>query len=374
MLIDKEIEVKIDKRNIEFYSKKFDVKLKDIIRIDIQDLQRGSNKKVKVICDKCGEERIVKYYSYVNNIENWNKYLCNKCSSKYKVEKIYKTNFERYGCKFFVNPEKSKQTNLERYGCENVSQSKIIKDKKKETNLKNWGTENVFQSEEIKNIAKKTKKEKYGDEHFTNREKSKQTCLKNNGVEWPTQSKKVLKIRNKNNKLRYGVEHYTQTKEYNEKTTITCLERYNNKTFLGSDICQEISKITCRRKYGVDYPSQNYEIHKKQFPKMKMHDIGIKYQGTYEKDFLDLCQKMKLNVNRGKTINFRYKNKDTIYFSDYYLKDFNLIVEIKSWYTYKLHKDLNLVKKKSVVSQGYKFMFITDKNYTKFIRMLKLII
>ena len=45
---------------------------------------------------------------------------------------------------------------------------------------------------------------------------------------------------------------------------------------------------------------------------MKIHENGIKYQGSYEKDFLDLCEKMNINVVRGKTIKFRHKNKDKI--------------------------------------------------------------
>jgi len=370
MILTKKVKVKINKMNINHYiSLGYVVNLRDIVEIYTDDLIRGSKIIIDIKCDICGKEKKLHFDSYMTNFERGNFYSCADC----KYIKTQNTNLERHGVKNFNNADKSKKTNLEKYGVENVSQSKIIKDKKKETNIKNWGTENVFQSEEIKNISKKTKKEKYGDEYFTNREKSKQTCLKNNGVEWPMQSDVILEKRNNNNKEKYGVKHYTQTKEYIKKTAITCLDRYNNRTFLGSDLCQKISRKTCNEKYGVDYPSQNYEIHKKQFPKMKMHYIGIKYQGSYEKDFLDLCQMMNLNVIRGKTINFRYKNKKTVYFSDYYLKDFNLIVEIKSWYIYELHKDLNLAKRKSVISQGYNFMFIIDKEYTNFIRLLKLV-
>jgi very-short-patch-repair endonuclease len=103
---------------------------------------------------------------------------------------------------------------------------------------------------------------------------------------------------------------------------------------------------------------------------MKIHENGIKYQGSYEKDFLDLCEKMNINVVRGKTIKFRHKNKDKIYFSDYYLNDFNLIVEVKSWYIYELHEELNLVKQKAVLEQGYNFLFIIDKKYNDFLSII----
>ena len=286
------------------------------------------------------------------------------------MEKIYKTNLEKYGVKIFTNREKSKKTNIQKYGVENVSQAAQIKEKKKETNLKNWGTENVFQSEKIKEISKKTKKEKYNDENFTNREKSKETCLKNNGVEWPTQSKEILNIRNLNNKQKYGVEHYQQTIEYKDRVEKTCLKKYGKKSYLSTDDCQIKSRITCNEKYGVDYPSQNYEIHKKQFPKMKIHSCGIKYQGSYEKDFLDLCEKLKITVERGKSIKYIYRGIERIYFSDYYLKDFNLIVEIKSTYIYNLHEERNIEKRKSSITCGYNFLFIIDKKYDDLLTIL----
>lgn len=370
MILDENVKIKISKKNIEYYSKKFNVKLKDILYICPNELQRGSNKKIKVKCDNCDDENIVKYYSYMNNIENWNIYLCSKCSDKYKMEKIYKTNLEKYGVKIFTNREKSKKTNLEKYGVENVSQCKDIKEKKKETNIKNWGTDNVFQSEKIKEISKKTKKEKYGDENFTNREKSKQTCLMNNGVEYPTQSKYILETRNLNNMKKYGVEHYTQTNECQNKIKNTCFEKYDKYSYLATEDCQIKSRKTCNEKYGVDYPSQNYEIHKKQFPKMKNHNLGIKYQGSYEKDFLDLCEKLKISVERGNTIKYMFNGKEKIYFPDYYIKDFNLLVEIKSSYIFNLNREKNIKKREASIMYNYDFLFIIDKKYDKFISII----
>ena len=368
MILTEKVTVKINKINIDHYiSRGYNVKLKDIIEIQTNDLIRNSTLKILVKCDKCETIKKLSFYSYMNNFENCNFYTCVKCCHI----KSKKTKKEKYGDENFTNREKEKNTNLEKYGVENVSQSKEIKEIKKQTNLKNWGVENVFQSVEIKKVSNKTKKEKYGDEHFTNREKSKKTCLINNGVEWPTQSKEVLKTRNLNNKIKWGVEHYQKTDECQDRIKNTCLEKYGKESYLATNICQIKSRKTCNEKYGVDYPSQNLEIHKKQFPKIKMHNIGIKYQGSYEKDFLDLCEKLKLNIVRGKTINFKFNNKDKVYFSDYYLEEFNLIIEIKSMYIYNLHEKLNLVKKMSVLEQGYNFIFIVDKKYDEFLELIK---
>ena len=101
-----------------------------------------------------------------------------------------------------------------------------------------------------------------------------------------------------------------------------------------------------------------------------LHEIGVKYQGSYENDFLDLCKSLELKVTRGKTIKFIHNNKEKVYFSDYYLEDYNLIVEVKSWYTYELHKELNLVKQSSVLEQGYNFLFIIDKKYDSFLSII----
>jgi hypothetical protein len=87
------------------------------------------------------------------------------------------------------------------------------------------------------------------------------------------------------------------------------------------------------------------------------------YQGTYEKDFLDKYYD-KLEIVKIKEINYIYKSKNKKYFSDFYLPMFNLIVEIKSTYTYEKYKEQNLKKKQSCIDLGYNFIFIINKNYS----------
>ena len=59
-----------------------------------------------------------------------------------------------------------------------------------------------------------------------------------------------------------------------------------------------------------------------------------------------------------------------VYYPDYYLPEYNLIVEIKSDYTYKKELDKNICKRKSCVEQGYNFIFIINKNYDEFIQYI----
>jgi len=57
---------------------------------------------------------------------------------------------------------------------------------------------------------------------------------------------------------------------------------------------------------------------------------------------------------------------------DYYLPDYNLIVEIKSSYTYNYDIEKNEAKKKASLENGYNFIFIIDKDYTEFINKINL--
>lgn len=351
MILSDKVKIRIGSSNFKhFKSLGFDIKKNDIIEVNVIDLLRYSEVIVDVKCDYCSEELSITYSSYNQYLDknDESQYYCNKCKGI-----------------------RTKQSNLQKYGVENVSQLKTVKEKKKKTNLKNWGTENVFQSNEIKIISKKTKNDKYGDVNFTNREKSKKTCLKNNGVEWPTQSSEILEKRNFNNIKKWGVKHYTQTSEYKIKSAKKCLEKYGNEHYLATEECQIKSRETCQKKYGVDYPSQNPIIHKKQFPKIKTHESGLPYQGTFEKDFLDLCQNIGINLNRAKSIKYIIENKQKIYYPDYYYPDLNLIIEIKSDYIYKLHEELNLIKQKACIDLGFNFLFIIDKNYDDFLNLLK---
>lgn len=91
-------------------------------------------------------------------------------------------------------------------------------------------------------------------------------------------------------------------------------------------------------------------------------DSDVIYQGSYELDFLNKYFE-KVNIKNGLT--FKYKNDDKFYHADFYLPDFNLIVEIKS--SWVLEMDKNIEKKKeSVIEKGFEFILILNKNYDEF--------
>ena len=125
--------------------------------------------------------------------------------------------------------------------------------------------------------------------------------------------------------------------------------------------------------YGVDNPMKNRKVFEKNqrnaFKAKKVHDLICR--GTYEIDFVEKYFDM-LKIENGKTIKFNYNKKDKIYFSDFYVPQHNLIVEIKSKYYFDKYKQLNLAKRDACISKGFNFIFIIDKDYTEFNKLLNL--
>ena len=166
MILDKKLEVKIAKYNIEHYIKFFDVKLGDIIEIDTElHLQKESNKKINVKCDLCEEQRYIKFQAYTKNKERNEKfpiYTCDKCSHI----KLKDTNKEKYGVEYYSkHPERNdkvKKTCNEKYGVDHYSKTVDYLIKRNQTNLDKFGYVNPFMdSEKIKSALN----EKYGVDH-----------------------------------------------------------------------------------------------------------------------------------------------------------------------------------------------------------------
>ncbi len=156
MILDDKIKVKISLKNIEHYSKFFDIKLKDIIEVNPSiHFQRGSNIKVNAKCDLCDTERCIKYQAYYNNINSCKEYplyTCDKCSHI----KIKEFNKKKYGCEYYSqHPERNdrvKNTSIEKFGTEHYSKTYEYIERRNKTNLDKFGFINPFMDKEkIKN-------------------------------------------------------------------------------------------------------------------------------------------------------------------------------------------------------------------------------
>jgi hypothetical protein len=183
--------------------------------------------------------------------------------------------------------------------------------------------------------------------------------------------KMILKQIKKNEGL-----YFFQTDIFKDKNKITCLEKYSVENYLQSEDKQNKSKSTCLKKYGVEYTSQCEEIMNrilKTAKKMiKYKDTFLYYQGSYEKNFLELCEELNIldKIKRGFSIKYKLDDKELIYFPDFYLEKLNMIIEIKSTYWYKVHENKNIAKKQMCEQLGYNYILIIDKKYSTFYKKI----
>ena len=238
---------------------------------------------------------------------------CDICGHKKKLSyDKYNKNIKNTGiycCSNSCASVKNKQTNLKRYGFECVLNNKLIRNKIEKTCLERYGGISPFASKEVQT-------------------KISQTLFDNYGCTSPIYSEEVKDKMKKTNLKKYGVEHNMHNQESFEKNQTSA--------FL-----------------------------------LKKHELtGLKYRGSYEKDFLDCCFKNNIKVENAKSIKYSFIQKEKIYYPDFYLKNKNLIIEIKSDYTYLKDLKKNLSKQKVCLAQGYNFIFIINKNYIEFDKLV----
>jgi hypothetical protein len=235
-------------------------------------------------------------------------------------------------CDYKLRVKLTKESNLNNYGVTSTNVLKKVKEKIKKTMIKNHGVESYTLSKDFIKKSDKSKNDKYGDPKFVNTEKSKQTKLE-----------------------RYGDKNYNNQEKYID----TCLE-----------------------KYGVKSVMQNKEI----FEKQQLNIYGSKkykhlyYRGTYELLFITEFEK-KFDINdleNGFAIKYSHNNKTKIYFPDFIIKSKNIIIEIKSSWTYDNNgrnielRNVNKEKWKAAKSlSDYTFFPLKSKEEIKlYIKML----
>jgi hypothetical protein len=390
MVVDKEISISVKSPVIiqKLKSIGIEAKFQDVVIIPIERLWIGSNFLVNVICDICGFEKEIRYCLYQKNIKNHNIYCCsNKCSSI----KNKKTCLEKYGFENYTNIEKAKSTNLDRYGFENYMLTEEFKIKSRKSKFEKYGHEYYNNIEKVKH----TNMEKYG---VTNtfqadefKEKIRATNIEKYGCEDSRSSVHTKEKRINTTRERYGVDFYTKTKEYLEKVKNTSMERYGftspnmsnlvkkNKVksmiekygFISNSMTEESKKKlrdTNLQKYGVEYPMQFLEFSENQQKSAKRisyyNDI-LYYQGSYERHFLDYMSEKKLIgiIQRGFPISYSFEGVDRMHYPDFYIDDYNLIVEIKSDYYYNKYLNKNISRMNKCVEMGYNYIFVINKNY-----------
>jgi hypothetical protein len=195
--------------------------------------------------------------------------------------------------------------------------------------------------------------------------KYKVTCLEKYGVDnisrLPITHNKIRET----NIERYGVTSYSKLDSFKEEHKDKMLFKYGFTSFSKTNEFLVKQKITCLERFGVENASQNSEIFSKQQKKrFEIHifrDTELYYQGSYEKDFLDKYYDL-FEITKIECINYSFDGS-RVYYPDFYLPKYNLIIEIKSSYTYERFLEKNNSKQKACLELGYNHIFIIDKNY-----------
>jgi hypothetical protein len=304
MILDKEVEVKMNAKHISGYKLKgYVCKVGEIIKVKIEDLPSNSKCFVNVKCDVCFLIKKCIYINYTKLINRYNIYRCSDCGCDYR----------KLNC-------------IDKYGVDNPTKLKSISDK----------ISIAYHNKSDEQIMEINKK-------------IKNTMFLNNG-DWFVKSDSYKEKIKKTSLDKYGVDDYRSTTEFKNKV-----------------------KNTLELKYGVSHPSHIPSKSVISWFGNKINgvhsDSNIRYQGTYELDFINKYYK-DINISKIDPIKYDFNYKSHVYHPDFYISDFNLIVEIKSTYTYNYDLYKNLAKKESCENLGYNFIFIIDKNYQKFEELL----
>ena len=199
----------------------------DFIEVNVLDLPKGSNIKVKVACDICGKITETRYSRVVECNKQNELIICTSNSCKNK--KSEDTCIKKYGVKHPMQckeiQKKKKKTCQLHHGVDYPMQCKIIQEKSQQTWQKSYGEGiiNPMQAQEVKDRQRKTWQKNYG-KYITSsfqvesvKEKSKQTMLNNYGVEYAMQNEEIQNKVKATNLERHGVEHAMQNEEIKNK-------------------------------------------------------------------------------------------------------------------------------------------------------------
>jgi len=122
MILTREIEIKINESNYQYYDDLgYEVAIGEIIKIPIELMSKGSHYKIKCQCDGCGIEKEVIFKNYVKYDNKFGEYYCRKCSEVKRKETLRKNFGVDYPIQNKKVLNKMKNTLIEKYGVDNIS-------------------------------------------------------------------------------------------------------------------------------------------------------------------------------------------------------------------------------------------------------------
>ena len=245
-----------------------------------------NNIEVLPICPTCGNK------IHMDNHNHYRDHCSLKCSfnDEIVINKITNTKIDRYNNPKYVNLDKRYKTNIEKYGCKYV-----------------------FSNEDIKHKVYNTKLKKYGNGYFCNQKKSEETCFKKYGVKTPLNLQEVHEKSKQTCLEKYGCEKPLQNVEIFNKFKNTCLQRY------GIEYPQKLDYI----KNKIDYD----EVVKKVVAtKRKNHTFK---DSKKEKESYTILKKVFKD-----DLDYQYRSELYPYYCDFYIHSLNLYIECNYHWTH----------------------------------------
>lgn len=292
----------------------------------------SNSSKLLLIC-KCGKE----YQSRLKEL------LRGKHCMNCKTEKYVETCIERYGVinTFQVEEfkEKSRQTNLERYGVEYPQQSKEINLKTQETCLERYGVNFAFNQTWVYKKIQSTHIKNWGypfplmSKEIQN--KIKETWRKNYGVDYPLMSKDIQDLCRFAFFEKYGVDNPMHVPEFFHKS--------QTNSFIKKEFIFPSGRLEMIQGYEHYALSLLLDPEFKLFGNMKITEDII----LLGKDI----EVFHYNTDDGK--NHNYYPDIQLTFTDENNNLKNIIIEVKSLYTFEKDIDVNFLKLLSVKEKGY---------------------
>lgn len=340
MLLDKNVCVYINTfKTLNYYkSKGYDQTfLFDNLNILIKDLPYNSHKIIKCICHNCNSVNEIKYYNYNKNVNKYNVYCCKKCVGLKISATLKNTVIEKFST---INKISIKSLNKwELQYVNNIDEKNIIID-----------------------ILDSNKNESYKNRSL----KIKQTLFERYGVYNAYLIPEIFKnTLTKNSNLRSFI---------NDKIISTCNNKYGGHPMTNKTVMTKF-KNTMMKNHGVFFSNQSTIIfNKQQKSSLKRYDYKhLTYQGSYEFDFINICESLNIinDISECESLKYSFNDVNKIYYPDFYISKYNLIIEIKSSYYYLKYYEKNIAKMNRCKELGYNFIFIIDKKYELFLNIIK---
>lgn len=283
-------------------------------------------------------------------------------------KKIEKTNMDKYGVDSYAKTIEFKDFMIEKIGYVSPFSLKETHEKSKKTLIEKTGYDHNFKIPEVKEKRKQTFLNNYGFNTPTKNQniidKSKITNLNKYSAITYTQTEECKEKIKKTNLLKYGKESYSQTEEYKERYKNTCLEKYDSEHWMQNDDnfkkYEDKLKKSKKSSYKEYILENNKKVYLQGYEDYALFNMLLK---IYELDDI-IIDKKEMTKYIGK-IFYEHNNKIHKYYPDFYIKSKNLIIEIKSIYTYESNIEINNLKKQAIENNNinFEYIIINPKEY-----------